>query len=75
VVVGGIAVELFYNRGGRFLKNVLIFEKKGGADAFENDPAFRSKPPVREVPVGFRAARLHPALVPITRDDHSESGA
>jgi hypothetical protein len=22
------------NHGGRFLKNVLIFEKKGGADAF-----------------------------------------
>ena len=28
---------------GRFLKNVLIFEKKGGADDFENDPSFRSK--------------------------------
>jgi hypothetical protein len=25
------------------LKNVLIFEKKGGADAFENDPPFISK--------------------------------
>ena len=24
-------------------KNVLIFEKKGGADAFENDPSFVSK--------------------------------
>ena len=35
-----------YNHGGRFLKNVLIFEKKGGADAFENDPSFRSKPTV-----------------------------
>jgi hypothetical protein len=28
------------------LENVLIFEKKGGADAFENDPSFRSKPTV-----------------------------
>ena len=32
------------NHGGRFLKNVLIFEKKhekkGGAHAFENDPPF-----------------------------------
>jgi hypothetical protein len=28
---------------GRFLKNVLIFEKKGGADAFENNPPFKSK--------------------------------
>ena len=26
-----------------FFKNVLIFEKKGGADAFENDPPFISK--------------------------------
>ena len=26
-----------------FWKNVLIFEKKGGADAFENDPSFMSK--------------------------------
>jgi hypothetical protein len=25
------------------LKNVLIFEKKRGADAFENDPPFISK--------------------------------
>ena len=32
-----------YYQGGLFLKNVLIFEKKGGADAFENDPSFMSK--------------------------------
>jgi hypothetical protein len=31
VGVGGVAVELSgYNHGGRFLKNVFIFEKKGG---------------------------------------------
>jgi hypothetical protein len=35
-----------WNQRSRFLKNVLIFEKKGGADAFENDPPFRSKPTV-----------------------------
>ena len=28
------------------MKNVLIFEKKGGADAFENDPPIISKPTV-----------------------------
>jgi hypothetical protein len=44
-VVGGIAVDppATINHGGRFLKNVLIFEKREGADAFENDPPFRSK--------------------------------
>jgi hypothetical protein len=29
-----------YYHARRFLKNVPIFEKKGGADAFENDPPF-----------------------------------
>jgi hypothetical protein len=42
--------ELQYNpyRAGQFLKNVLIFEKRGGADIFENDPSFRSKGTVIE---------------------------
>ena len=36
-------IEFPKNHGGRFLENVLILEKRGGADAFENDPPFRSK--------------------------------
>ena len=38
----------WYQRG-QFLKKVLIFEKKGGADAFENDPSFISKGTVKLV--------------------------
>jgi hypothetical protein len=34
------------------LKNVLIFEKKGVADAFENDPSFRSKGTVLNLVAG-----------------------
>jgi hypothetical protein len=45
MVVGGIAIKLQPSR--RFLKNVHIFEKRGGADAFENDPSFISKGTVR----------------------------
>jgi hypothetical protein len=42
-----------YNQRGRFLKNVLIF-KRGGADAFSNDPPFSSKGTVRSCPCGGR---------------------
>jgi hypothetical protein len=42
VVVGGIAVEL-QPRRPIFEKCSHLREKRGGADAFENDPPFRNK--------------------------------
>ena len=40
-------INFYCNSGqyqrSQFLKNALIFEKRGGADAFENNPSFISK--------------------------------